>query len=330
MHTLKWGIIGCGDIVRRRVAPALATLPGCAIAAVARRNPDGLEDCCRELQAGRGHADWRDLVQEAAIDAVYIATPVSVHCEQVLGALENGKHVLCEKPLGMNAAECRQMLAASRQGAAALGVAYYRHYYPAVLRLKEIIASGEIGDVLSMTLTACETFLPEKTHPRRWILDKARAGGGSLMDFGCHRIEILLHLLGRETAAGGVWGNVYNDHDVEDTATLAVCFETGATGVVSVTRGGTLERDVVQVQGTRGVAQVDHLNGGWLTVTGDAGTRQETLPCHANPHLPLIEAFCRAIEEKRPPDVGAETGWRVQRIIDAVYRNTAFSDGEMP
>lgn len=327
MHTLKWGVVGCGDIVRRRVAPALSSLPGCEIAAVARRNPEALEECRDTLQAERGFADWRALMADDAIDAVYIATPVDHHCAQVLRALEHGKHVLCEKPLGMDAAECRRMLAASRKGSAALGVAYYRHYYPTVLRLKEIIASGEIGDVMSMTLTACETFLPEARHPRRWILDKSRAGGGSLMDFGCHRIEVLLHLLGHETAAGGVGGNVYADHDVEDTATVAVRFQSGATGVVSVTRGGTLERDIVCVQGTRGAVQVGNLNGGWLTVTGEAGTRQETLPCDPNPHRPLIEAFCRAIAENRPPDIGAETAWRVQRIIDAVYHNTAFSDG---
>jgi predicted dehydrogenase len=330
MGTLKWGIIGCGDIVRRRVAPALNALPGCEIAAVARRNPDAIDACLGALQADRGVADWRDLVRDKTVDAVYIATPVRRHCEQVLAALEHNKHVLCEKPLGMDAAECRRMLAASRQGPAALGVAYYRHYYPAILRLKEIIASGEIGDILVMTLTACETFLPEATHTRRWILDKSQAGGGSLMDFGCHRIEVLLHLLGHETAAGGVWGNVYADHDVEDTATAAIRFQCGATGVVSATRGGTLDRDIVCVQGTRGVVRIDNLNGGWLTVNTDAGTRQETLPCHANPHLPMIAAFCRAIEENRPPDVGAETGWRVQRIIDAVYQNTTFTDGAPP
>jgi len=230
----------------------------------------------------------------------------------------------------MNAEECRQIMAAGQETSAMLGVAYYRHYYPAVRRLKEIITSGEIGDVLLMTLTASETFLPGEDHPRRWILEKVRSGGGSLMDFGCHRIEVLLHLLGREKTAGGVCGNVYPDHDVEDTATVTIGFESGANGTVSVTRGGTLEQDTVCLQGTRGVVRVDNLNGGGLTVTTEGGTRQETRPCHANPHLPLIEAFCRAIREGRPPDVGAETGWRVQRIIDTVYRNSGFMRGERP
>ncbi|MCB2169303.1 MAG: Gfo/Idh/MocA family oxidoreductase [Deltaproteobacteria bacterium] len=328
MRVIRWGVVGCGEIVRRRVGPALTSVPGCEIAGVARRDLDRLDGCRDKLQAKRGFGDWRDMLRDDAIDAVYIATPVHAHCEQVLAALKHGKHVLCEKPLGMDEGECRKMRAASQQGAVALGVAYYRHYYPAVLRMKAIVASGEIGDVLLVTAVAAETFRPAEDHPRRWILDKSRAGGGSLMDFGCHRIEVLLHLLGKEISAGGVCGRVYGDHDVEDSATVAIQFASGANGLVTATRGGTMERDVVCIQGTRGVVRVDNLNGGWLTVSGENGTRQETLPCHANPHQPLIEAFCNAIRENRPPDVDAETGWRVQRIIDAVYRNRPFTNGE--
>jgi predicted dehydrogenase len=206
-------------------------------------------------------------------------------------------------------------------------VAYYRHFYPAVRRVKAILESGEIGKPILVTTETCETFLPPVDHPRRWIFEKQQAGGGCLMDFGCHRIEVMLNLLGQEAAAGGVGGSVYTDHDVEDTATVAIRFANGANGVVSVTRGGTIERDTLHVQGTGGSLRVDNLHGGWLTVKSDQGTRQETLPCHANPHLPLIEDFCRAIAEDRPPAVDAETGWRVQRIIDAVYTDSAFTKG---
>ena len=330
MNVWRWGIIGCGDIVRRRVAPALNALSDCKIAAVARRNPDRLEVCRLELHAECGFPDWRDLVRDDSIDAVYIATPVHLHCKQVMEALHSGKHVLCEKPLGMTADECHTIMAASRQSAGSLGVAYYRHFYPAVRRVKEILESGEIGNPILVKAEACETFLPQADHPRRWILEKQSAGGGCLMDFGCHRIEVMLYLLGEEVAAGGVSGNVYADHDVEDTATVAIQFANGANGIVSVTRGGTVEWDTLCVLGTAGSVQVDNLNGGGLTIISEKGTRQETLPCHANPHQPMIEAFCQSIAEGRPPDVDAETGWRVQRIIDAVYRNPAFTNGELP
>lgn len=327
MSDLRWAIVGCGDIVRRRVAPALEALPGCKIAAVARRDPERLEACRQKLHAEAGFADWRELVRDDAIDAVYIATPVRLHCEQVLAALRHGKHVLCEKPLGMDAEECRRMLAAGRQSTGRLGVAYYRHFYPAVRRVKQILESGEIGRPILAKAEACETFLPPADHPRRWIVEKQQAGGGCLMDFGCHRIEVMLYILGEAVAAGGASGSIYADNDVEDTATVAIQFANGANGVVSVTRGGTVEKDTFSVQGTDGSLRIDNLNGGGLSVNSEQGTRQETLPCHANPHLPMIEAFCRATAEGRPPKVDAATGWLVQRIIDAVYADSALTKG---
>ena len=330
MRVMRWGIVGCGDIVMRRVGPALNSIPNCEITGVARSNPARLDACRDELKARRGFTDWRALMGDESIDAVYLATPVHLHCDQAMAALHSGKHVLCEKPLGLTADECLTILAASRQSAGSLGVAYYRHFYPAVRRVKEILESGEIGIPILVKAEACETFLPQADHPRRWILEKQQAGGGCLMDFGCHRIEVMLCLLGEELAAGGVGGNVYADHDVEDTATVAIQFANGANGIVSVTRGGTVERDTLCVQATAGSVQIDNLNSGWLTIISEKGTRQENLPCHANPHQPMIEAFCQSIAEGRPPDVDAETGWRVQRIIDTVYRNPAFTNGELP
>jgi predicted dehydrogenase len=319
MSVLRWGIIGCGDIVRRRVAPALTALDGCELAGVARGDVDRLEACRAELAAARGFSRWQDLVTADDVEAVYIATPVWRHAEQVIRALVAGKHVLCEKPLAMDLAECERILATADVSQGFLGVAYYRHYYPAVIRMREIITAGEIGDVLLARLDAAETFLPASDHPRRWILEKRKAGGGSLMDFGCHRIEVLLNLLGPLRSASGTTGRVYPDHDVEDTATVTMAFESGACGLVSVIRGGTEAYDAVAIQGTAGSIRLDSLNEGWMTVSTPDGVRRETWPCHANPHLPLIEAFSGEVGAGHAPTVGGDVGREVQRVIDAVY-----------
>jgi predicted dehydrogenase len=319
MRVLQWGIIGCGDIVRRRIAPALNGLDQCAIAGVARRDAAQLEACRAELSSGQGFRNWRDLVAADDVEAVYIATPVSRHAEQAIAALAAGKHVLCEKPLAMDLAECDRVLAAAERSSGFLGVAYYRHYYPAVTRMQAIIASGEIGDVILARFDAAETFRPAADHSRRWILERRRAGGGSLMDFGCHRIEVLLNLLGPARSATGTTGRVYPDHDVEDTATVAMAFAGGASGLVTVIRGGTEDYDTVSIQGTQGSIRLETLNEGGLTVSTAAGTRRENWPCHANPHLPLIEAFSRDVCLGQSPAVNGRVGRAVQAVIEAVY-----------
>src|SRR6185369_14041146 len=144
--------------------------------------------------AARSYADWHDLIVDPDVHAVYVATPVHLHSEQTIAAAEAGKHVLCEKPMAMNTAECDRMIAACRTNGVQLGIAYYRHFYPVVLRVKEIIASGEIGKLVLAQVNAFQRFNPQPGDDRHWLVEKAKAGGGPMMDFGCHRIEILLNL----------------------------------------------------------------------------------------------------------------------------------------
>ena len=319
MKTLHWGIIGCGDVALRRVGPAFGALENCTLQAVARRDATRLDACRRGLGAIRGYDDWRELVNDESVEAVYIATPVNRHAAQAMAAARAGKHVLCEKPMGLNAEQCKEMIDACRSHRVQLGVAYYRHFYPAVGRIKAIVGSGEIGRVLLARLAAAETFIPSVAHPRRWILDKVHAGGGCLMDFGCHRIELLLHLFGPPRVATGTIGKVYPEHDVEDTATVALAFKGGESGLITVIRGGTEEYDNLFIQATRGTLRIDNLNAGVLTITTETGSRQETLPCHDNPHRPLIEAFSAAILAGRPAEVDGRTGLAVQQVIDRIY-----------
>src|SRR5258705_3969542 len=143
-HIIRWGLIGCGDIARKRIAPAMRNSPVCELVAVSRAQANLAEAFAKEFGARRWYADWRDLLQDKEIDAVYIATPVHLHAEQTIAAAQAGKHVLCEKPMALNVAECDRMIAACRANGVQLGIAYYRHFYPAIRRIKEIIAAGGI------------------------------------------------------------------------------------------------------------------------------------------------------------------------------------------
>ena len=317
---VRWGLIGCGDIAARRVAAALRDTPHSSLVAVARRQAARAEAFAREHGARRAHADWRDLVRDDEVDAVYVATPVRVHAEQTVAAAEAGKHVLCEKPMALTAAECERMIAAADRNGVRLGVAYYRHHYPVVARLRELLASGEIGQPILCRVDVFEPFDAAPGAARAWLLDKEEAGGGPMMDFGCHRIEVLLDLFGPVRDVQGFPANVrYRDREVEDTCVAHLRFQNGTEAVLAVTHAVSERRDTLDVYGTAGSVHVPVLNDGSIQLVTTGGSREERLPPHVNLHQPLVEDFVGAVRGRRDPTVSGAIGLEVSRVLDAIY-----------
>ncbi len=319
----RWGVIGAGDIVRRRVAPAIRDSPGCELTAISRARAELARPFAEECGARRWYARWRDLVGDRDLDAVYVATPVAVHAEQTIAAAEAGRHVLCEKPMAMTAAECDRMIAACRASGVKLGVAYYRRFYPAIQRVKAILAAGEIGTPVFAQMNAFEWFDPAADHPRRWLLDPSRAGGGPMMDFGCHRLEVLVNLFGPVRHASGLTANVVFDRKVEDTAAVLLHFESGPCAAVAVTHAVGDKQDTFDVFGTRGSLRCAPLNAGELRIMVDGHTRLERHPPAVNVHRPLIDDFIEAVATNREPAVGGDTGRQVAAIEDEIYGVTS-------
>jgi predicted dehydrogenase len=259
-------------------------------------------------------------LKDPGIDAVYIATPVDRHAEQTIAAAEAGKHVLCEKPMALDSESCGRMIGACSAHKVRLGVAYYRRFYPVVKRIKEMLEWQEIGKVVLAQVNAFEPYNPRPWEPGAWRLDPAQGGGGPMMDFGSHRIELLLNLLGPVADAKGFLDRVRFERKVEDTALAVFRFESGAHGQITVTHAAAEPRDSLDIYGTAGSIHVDSLNRGELRIVGAFGDRLESLPPHANLHQPLVEDFALALRKMREPGVSAETGREVQRLLDVIYR----------
>ena len=319
MRKVGWGLIGCGDISRKRVAPALRDLENCELVAVSRADPTRAESFAREFGARSWHADWRDLVRDPEVEAVYVATPVNLHAEQSIAAAGAGKHVLCEKPMALSVEECERMNAAAQANGVRLGVAYYRHFYPAVERVAEIIKSGEIGAPVVARADAFERFEPGPDHPRRWLIERGRAGGGPMFDFGCHRVEVLLNLFGRAVEVKGLTSNVVFEREVEDTACALIRFEHGTQAVITAAHASREPRDTLEIFGSEGSIRIDVLNEGRLVIKSARGEREELHPPHANLHQPLIEDFACAVVEGRRPRVDGAVGQAVSEVLELIY-----------
>jgi predicted dehydrogenase len=319
MKKLRWGLIGCGDISRKRVAPALRELS--ELIAVNRAHAELAQEFALEFGARRWYDTWRGLISDDEIDAVYLATPVNLHAEQTIAAAEAGKHVLCEKPMAMNVAECDRMISACRANNVKLCIAYYRHFYPVIQRIKEIMEKGELGVPIIAQINAFEMFNPKPGEPRSWFVDKEQAGGGPMMDFGCHRIEVLLNILGPIGSTAGVLSNILFDREVEDTALAHFEFENNARGTLTVTHAAFESQDTLSIFGSLGSVHVAVLNRGELLIKTASGEMVESHPPHPNIHLPLIEDFALAVMHDREPKVGGEIGREVARIEEEIYAN---------
>jgi len=316
---LGWGLIGAGDIARKRVAAALRDAPGGELVAISRARAELAESFAAEFGARRWHARWQDLIADRGVDAVYVATPVRVHADQAIAAADAGKHVLCEKPMAMTVAECDRIIAACRANRVRLGVAYYRRFYPAVVRIKAIIGSGEIGEGVLAQAEAFESFNPRPGDARAWLVDKREAGGGPMMDFGCHRIELLLNLFGPVSRVASAVSNCVLKREVEDTAVALLQFERGACATVAVTHATSEPRDTLRVYGTHGSIELTSLNAGEMQITINGERRRELHPPAANLHQPLVEDFVAAVLTGRDPAVGGDVGRAVADVEEQIY-----------
>ena len=289
---LNWIVIGIGDITTKRVIPAILSESRSHLYGLVTRDPAKAAQF--EAQA------WTSLDKALAdpqVQAVYVGTPVFLHAQQTLQSLAAGKHVLCEKPMAMNEAEARTMVAAAEKSKGIFGVAYYRRLYPKVLRARQLIETGVIGQPLFAELTNHMWFNGMGAPGERsWLFDPSKAGGGPLFDIASHRIDVLNFLFGKPLRVTAQLSNVVHHYAVEDNATVMIEYENGVRGIVDVRWNSKIKRDECRIRGTEGEIEMSPLNGPDLIYPGG----RESLPAHPNLHYPLIENFVDAVEGRAP------------------------------
>jgi 1,5-anhydro-D-fructose reductase (1,5-anhydro-D-mannitol-forming) len=315
---VNWIVIGIGDITVRRVIPAIQILathaePRSRLYGFVTHDPAKAAkyDSSSDKVFPNNLRVWATLDEALAdadvqknVDAVYVGTPVFLHAPQTIQALRAGKHVLCEKPMAMNEAEASSMVRAAEESGRQFGVAYYRRFYPKVLRAKQLLEAGAIGKPVFAELTNHMWF--DGTGNRGWLFDPAKAGGGPLFDVASHRIDVLNFLFGQPLNAVGLQSNVVHHYAVADNATVMIEYANGVRGVVDVRWHSKINRDECRIRGTEGEMEMSPLNGPELIYPGG----RESLPVHANVHVPLIENFVDAVLGKNTlVSSGASAYW---------------------
>jgi 1,5-anhydro-D-fructose reductase (1,5-anhydro-D-mannitol-forming) len=305
---MNWLVIGIGDLTTKRVIPAILEERRSALYGVVTRDVG-------KAAAYPGVRAWTSLdeaLTDRAIDAVYVASPVAFHAEHTLAALRAGKHVLCEKPVGMNYPQAQEMAEAGRASGRLLGVAYFRRLFPKLIRAKQLIAEGVVGQPVLVEAN-CHGWL--ESEERGWLRDKAMAGGGPLYDIGSHRIDAFNFLFGRPLRATGLCSNAVHQMGVEDSATVLIDYASGVRGIVDVRWNSRVRRDQFRVIGTEGEMVLDPLQGAPLRYAGV----EEEWPSHPNVHYPLVENFADAVLEGAalacPMEEAIWTDWVTSQVI---------------
>ena len=226
MDIVRWGMIGCGDVAEVKSGPGFQKAEGSALVAVTRRDRAKADDYARRHGVPRVHATAEALVSDPGVDAVYIATPPSSHCELSLLAARAGKPCLVEKPMAMNHAECVRMIEAFRAGGVPLWVAYYRRALPRFLLARTLLADGAIGRVTSIHIQVFEP-LASAELANTWRYDQRVAGAGLFFDLASHCVDLVDFLAGPISNVSGFAINTGGAYAVEDVT--AAAFQVGDT-----------------------------------------------------------------------------------------------------
>ena len=234
MEKLNWGIIGCGDVTEKKSGPAFYTLPQTTLQAVMRRDATKAADYAVRHQVPTWYTDASRLIQDPQVQAIYIATPPDTHAFYAIKALEAGKPVYVEKPMALNLAECRKMIEVSEKTGTPLFVAYYRRKMSYFQKVKEIVESGVLGNIIMANIRLWRNPLPEdRKADKPWRLNPDYAGGGYFVDMGTHQIDLLLWLFGPLRSVKGAASNRGGLYAVEDTVDAVFEFQSGILAVGS-------------------------------------------------------------------------------------------------
>lgn len=323
---VRWGIIGCGDVTEVKSGPGFRKARGSRLVAVMRRNGDAARDYARRHGVPRAYDDAADLIGDAEVDAVYVATPPSSHHDYALQALAAGKPVYVEKPMACSHRECRAMNAAAAAAGLPLFVAYYRRMLPRFRAVSDALRDGCIGLPLSVTAQYASPPDPSLgSGPLPWRYRPEIAGGGLFVDMGSHVLDLLDHLLGPIDEVRGFAVNRLGAYPAEDAAAFAMRFRNGVIGTARFAFAAREHVDRVEIAGSRGVLRYATFADVPFEIdtAGDAVRTRIADPEHVQ--QPLIQSI---VDELRGfgscPSTGtsaARTGWVIDRVL-AEYRNS--------
>lgn len=337
---IKWGVIGCGGIADRRTLPGMMLAENAELIAVMDTNFSAAQACKEKYGAKYAFDNIEELLALEEIQAVYIATPVFCHKAQAFAAAKAKKDILIEKPVGLTSEEAEEIAAFCKAEGVKLGVGFMMRFHAYHQKMKELIQSGVIGEVVSAR-SQLTCWYPEMYNC--WRQERKLSGGGAMMDMAIHCIDLIRYISGQEVVeAAGLVGNQVFKYNVEDAGGVIMRLSNGAVAYVDANFNipDAAAKCKMEFYGTKGsiFAQgtVSQVEGGEMEVlcTGDAmgydaaQNRDDVVPMEiqvefGNMYTKEIEAFGKAVAGQGEIPVTAEDAIRSQKVVEAAYASSA-------
>jgi predicted dehydrogenase len=327
---IRFGIVGFGLHAVKRLMPGFALSKNCRVTALSRRNLAAAKQSAAEHNIPLAFDSVEELCRSSEIDAVLVTTPNSLHLADAVTAVQAGKHVLCEKPMAVNAAECKHMVEAARKRGVLLGIAQVFRFEESVRKIREIVTAGELG---APVFARSEfSFLATPSHPRKWLYDAAVAGAGPILDIGVHCVDTLRFILRDEVL--GVSASARRDDQsgsVESAALLNLQFAHGILATVAVSYRAEY-RTPLEIIGQAGVLHTDDAlnveHAIEIEVRRNDGRLRRESANNKMAYAMQVDAFADAIEGRSPFPAPGEEGWQNQEILDAALRSIQSGKAE--
>ncbi|WP_158734582.1 Gfo/Idh/MocA family protein [Alteribacillus sp. YIM 98480] len=318
--TVNWGILSTAEIARKQVIPSLHSANNAKAAAIASGSGKA-DEFAASFNIPKAYNSYEELLQDPDINVVYIPLPNSLHAKWVREAAKHGKHVLCEKPAALTAEETKEMIEVCSHHNVLFMEAYMYQFHPQHKRVKDIIASGEVGDVKLM-----HTRLSFMLHQLEGNIRMSRQlGGGSLFDLGGYCIHAIRNTLQQEPKSVFALEERYQDYDVDQSAVVMMELENGVKAYFDCSMN-MAERHSYEVIGTKGKIEVTKAyvpqsdgEGVILVNTEDGRSRKEIII--ENQYTLGVEHFSDCILTGTKPSYSTSSSINNMKALEACHQS---------
>lgn len=328
--TIRWGMIGAGDVTEVKSGPGFQKARNSELVAVMRRNAALAKDYAERHGVPRWYDDAQALINDPDVDAVYIATPPHVHKHYTLLCAKAGKPVYVEKPMALTFQECEEMIAACNAANVPLWVAYYRRMLPRFVKIKQLIEAGVIGEIRSVSVMLYVPPAPFDPANPPWRIQPDISGGGLFVDVGSHMLDLLDYFVSPIREVRGFAVNQGKRYAAEDQVVASFHFESGAVGNGLWCFNVEQRVDRTELIGTKGKIVYATLENAPVQVFTTDSEQQYEIDHPPHVQQPLIQSIVDELNgEGTCPSTGvsgARTTWVIDQIL-AEYRGVYISNG---